>query len=114
MPEEQQAQPDESTTNADDVLDEAVSKLTLLERRRIEAGVLVPVLRAFQRAFGEEAVNAVAKQAIIELAEQQGRENARRRGRNDLLAFSENMQAFSGGGALEIEVVERNAERVGF
>ena len=102
------------TTDAGEILHAAVSKLTLLERRCIEAGVLVPLIRAFQQAFGEEAANAVARQAIVALAEQQGRENAERKGRNDLLAFSENMQAFSGGGALEIEMVERNEERVGF
>lgn len=103
-----------AATDADAVLAQAAAKLTLLERRRIEAGVLAPLIRAFQQELGEERANAIARRVIVAIAEQQGRENAARRGRNDLLAFSENMQAFSGGGALEIEMVERNEERVGF
>jgi hypothetical protein len=101
-------------TDADEVLAQAAAKLTLLERRRIEAGVIVPLVRAFQQELGEERANAIARRVIVALAEQQGRESAARRGRNDLAAFSENMQAFSGGGALEIEMVERDEARVGF
>jgi len=56
----------------------------------------------------------VAKRVVIEIAEEQGRQRAARKGRNDLPAFAEDMQAFSGGGALKIEMVESNAERVGF
>ena len=104
----------ESGTSGDAVIRQAAGKLTLLERRTIEAGVLVPLIRAFQEEFGEERANAVARQAIIDLAEEQGRQNADYKGRNDLLAFAENMQAFSGGGALEVEMVERDAARVGF
>jgi len=104
----------ESGTSGDAVIRQAAGKLTLLERRTIEAGVLVPLIRAFQEEFGEERANAVARQAIIDLAEEQGRQNADYKGRNDLLAFTENMQAFSGGGALEVEMVERDAARVGF
>jgi len=104
----------ETGTSGDAVIRQAVGKLTLLERRTIEAGVMVPLIRAFQEEFGEERANAVARQAIIDLAEEQGRQNADYKGRNDLLAFTENMQAFSGGGALEVEMVERDAARVGF
>lgn len=102
------------TVDADALLAQAVAKLTLLERRRIEAGVLVPLIRAFQQEFGEERVNIIVRRVIVAIAEQQGREQATRRGQNDLLAFAENMQAFSGGGALEVEIIERDAERVGF
>jgi hypothetical protein len=109
-----EATEEQRETDADAVLAQAVAKLTLLERRRIEAGVLVPLIRAFQQELGKDRANAIARRVVVEIAEQQGRENAARRGRNDLLAFSENMQAFSGGGALEIEMVERNEERVGF
>jgi hypothetical protein len=105
---------EERATDADAVLQQAAAKLTLLERRRIEAGVLVPLIRAFQQELGEERANAIARRVVVGIAEQQGRENAARRGRDDLLAFSENMQAFSGGGALEIEMLERNEQRVGF
>ncbi len=107
-------QPAATPTDVDEVLAGAAAKLTLLERRRLEAGVLVPLIRAFQQEFGEERATAVARQAIIAIAEEQGRQRAAQKGRNDLPAFAEDMQGLNGSGALEIEMVENNAERVGF
>ena len=37
-----------------------------LERRKIEAGVLIPMVQAFQRAYGEERANEVDIRAQIE------------------------------------------------
>jgi len=104
----------QETFEAAALLEQAASKLTLLERRRLEAGVLVPVLRALQEEIGEERANAIALRVIAAIAEEQGRQRAAAMRRNDLPAFAGNMQAFSGGGALEIEPVERSDERVGF
>src|SRR5574340_150664 len=42
--------------------------VTHLERRKIEAGVLIPMLQAFQRALGKERANEIAREAIVELA----------------------------------------------
>jgi len=56
----------------------------------------------------------VARRVIVGIAEEQGRQRAEAMRRNDLPAFTANMQAFSAGGALEIELVERTEERVGF
>jgi predicted hydrocarbon binding protein len=89
--------------------------LPLLERRRIEAGVLVPVIRAMQAAFGEEAVNRVVGDAIREVAKKQG-ETVRR------LTKIETMEdlrtRLEGGpvaeGSLTVEVVERTGTRYGF
>jgi hypothetical protein len=46
----------------------AASSITHLERRKIEAGVIVPIAQAFQRALGKEAANAILREAILELA----------------------------------------------
>ena len=46
--------------------------LPLLERRRVEARVLVPLIRALQERFGSEAVNGVVAGVISELARSQG------------------------------------------
>jgi hypothetical protein len=51
--------------------------LPLLERRRIEAGVLVPVIRAMQAEFGAERVNRVVGDAIRKVARSQGEELGR-------------------------------------
>ena len=42
--------------------------VTHLERRKIEAGVLIPMLQAFQRALGQERANDIAREVIRELA----------------------------------------------
>lgn len=49
-----------------------VDDLSLLERRRIEAGVLVPLIRAFQAEFGEARVNEVVAKTIRDIAAAQG------------------------------------------
>ena len=52
--------------------------LPLLERRRIEAGVLVPLIRAFQAKFGEEVVNQLVSETIVEIARAGGAEQRER------------------------------------
>ncbi|KAA0239640.1 hypothetical protein EDM76_03035, partial [bacterium] len=47
-------------------------ELPLLERRRIEAGVLVPLIRAMQAEFGAGPVNEVVARTIRDLARAQG------------------------------------------
>ena len=54
--------------------------ITHLERRKIEAGVLVPMVQAFERAFGKDAADAVAREAIAELAREDGERWARQFG----------------------------------
>jgi len=72
--------------------------LTHLERRKIEAGVLVPMIQAFQRAIGTEKANEVAREVIVELARNIDRTSA----------------VWSGGGSLTIENVAKTPERLEF
>ena len=62
-----------------------MAELTLLERRRLEAGVLVPMIRAMQAEFGEAKVNDVVGRTIKEVARAQG-EEARAAGKIDSMA----------------------------
>jgi hypothetical protein len=84
-----------------------------LERRRIEAGVLVPLIQAFQRAFGRDAANAVAREAIVELARKDGERWAAQLG-DDLDAVRALTELWSASGALEIENLAASGERVEF
>jgi hypothetical protein len=45
-------------------MEREMPKLTLLEERRLQAAVLVPVLRAFRAELGEERANAIAREAL--------------------------------------------------
>jgi len=88
-------------------------KITHLERRKIEAGVLVPLLQAFQRAFGKEQANAIAREVIVELARQDGERWASEHG-HDLQAMHEVSGVWSAGGSLEIEPVAQGPDRLEF
>lgn len=92
-----------------------MADLTLLERRRIEAGVLVPVIRALQAAFGEQRVNEVVGETIRDIARAQG-EAARREGAIDTMAKL--AERFESGvlreGSLVVDIVENDAKHFGF
>jgi hypothetical protein len=87
--------------------------ITHLERRKIEAGVLIPMVQAFQRAFGKERANEVAREVIRELARQDGGRWAGQFG-SDLQALRKVAELWSAGGALEIETVTAEGERLEF
>jgi len=87
--------------------------ITHLERRKIEAGVLVPMLQAFQRAIGEQRANEIAREVILELARQDGARWAGEHG-DDLQALDRVSNVWSAGGSLGIEPVGKSEERLDF
>jgi predicted ArsR family transcriptional regulator len=92
-----------------------MAELTLLERRRLEAGVLVPVIRAMQAEFGEEKVNEIVGKTIKEIARAQGQEAARAGNFDTVAAVSERFQnGVLREGSLIVDVVEDDALRFGF
>ena len=93
----------------------SAADLPLLERRRLEAGVLVPLIRAFQVEFGEERVNELVGKTIRDIARSQGeadRERQQIRTMDDLAARTQ-AGPFKEG-SLIVEVVEQTPERYGF
>ena len=87
--------------------------ITHLERRRIEAGVLIPMLQAFQRAVGKERANEIAREVIAELARQDGERWAQHYG-DDLPAMQKVSGVWSAGGSLEIEPLEQSPGKLDF
>jgi predicted ArsR family transcriptional regulator len=92
-----------------------MADLSLLERRRLEAAVLVPVIRAMQAEFGEERVNEVVGRTIQDIARQQG-EATRAAGNIDTMAAL--ADRFQNGvlreGSLIVDVVENDDAHFGF
>lgn len=88
--------------------------ITRLERRKIQAEVLIPMLQAFQRAMSEERANEIARQVIIELARKDGASLARQFG--DDLSGMEKVSSgvWAAGGSLDIEPIEKSAGRLDF
>lgn len=89
------------------------ANLTHLERRKIEAGVLVPMLQAFQQAIGAERANEIAREVIVELARKEGAQWAKQNGAG-LEGVDRTSAVWSGGGSLTIEPVAKTAERLEF
>jgi len=87
--------------------------LTHLERRKIEAGVLVPMIQAFQRAIGAERANEIAREVIVELARKEGARWAEQNGAG-LEGIDKTSAVWSGGGSLTIEKVAQTPERLEF
>ena len=92
-----------------------MAELTLLERRRIEAGVLVPMIRAMQAEFGEERVNEIVGRTIREIARAQGAAN---RAEMPEPTVQQVADRFVNGvlkeGSLIVDVVEQDEARFGF
>jgi hypothetical protein len=91
-------------------------ELTLLERRRVEAGVLVPLIRAFQSEFGAEAVNPIVARVIREIARSQGEAQ---RATAPVNTVADMRRRFGHGGpvsegSLTVEVVEGDEDHFGF
>ena len=82
--------------------------IPLIERVKIQAQVLVPLVKALQAELGEERANAIVRKALGELYRQFGEEFWRSRksqslGDNMASAF----KTFAGGGALDYNVLEK-------
>ena len=90
------------------------SKMDVIDRRRIEAMVLGPMLRAFQVEFGVEKTNAIATAVITKLAREQGSEFAKGIGANGLEDYAANKDAWRRHGALEIDIGESDSKRYSF
>lgn len=92
----------------------AAEKLTLLERREIEARIVGPLIRAVQDELGPERTLALVRRVVSELARESGAELARAFGEASLGAFARCVERWSEGGALEIAVRERSEDRLEF
>ena len=88
-----------------------MTDLPLLERRRIEAGVLVPVIRAMQAEFGEQKVNEVVGRTIREIARKQGEQGHV----SDIPQLADRFaKGVLAEGSLIVDVVEQTDEAFGF
>ena len=85
---------------------EDLSRITVLARREIEAGVTGPLIRAFIDELGRDRALEVVRRTIDRLAEQSGRDLAEKMGGTSLLDLARGMEAWSAGGAMECHVLE--------
>ncbi len=89
-------------------------KIGVLVRREVEARILAPVIDALGERFGREEVVAIVKDAIIDIAREQGGELARGMGGSGSAEFMESLQFWTKDDALQIDVLEQNDETLHF
>ena len=91
-----------------------IDDMSVLDRRRIEARVLGPMIRAFQGAFGEAKTNEIVLKVIVTIARDQGRRLAQNLGQDDLTSFSRAKEPWTRNGALETEMLEESPTKYSF
>ena len=89
-------------------------RLGVLDRRRIEAMILGPLIRAYQEEIGRDRAADIARRAITDIARQQGAAMAKKLGANDLKDFADNKEPWTRNGALEIDVIAKNDSEYSF
>ncbi len=88
--------------------------LTLLQRREIEARIVGPLIRGFAAELGLEPTLEIVRRVIVNLAHEAGADLAAQLGESTLGAFTRGIDHWTEGGALELEILEKSAERLDF
>ncbi len=93
----------------------AEQPFSLLQRRGVEAEVLIPLIRRLERELGRERAHRIARETIEEIAREQGAAVAHAIGRDDLRGFREVKDSWGGaGGDLTIETLRDDDEALHF
>lgn len=93
---------------------DTLNDIGVLKRREIEARVVAPLLERLAAEFGHDRVVDIAGEVITEVAQSQGAALAQMLGGNDLRHFADSMEAWTRGGAIEIDVVEQSDSKFAF
>jgi hypothetical protein len=82
--------------------------IPLIEQVKIQAQVLVPLVKALQAELGEERANAIVRKALGELYRKYGEMWSRTQGARDLgEKLASAFEMFAAGDALEYQVVKQ-------
>lgn len=89
--------------------------ISLLQRRGIEAEVLIPLIRRLEQEIGAERAHAIARETIEAIAREQGQAVAQVLDRDDLEGFRHVRDSWGGaGGDLTIETQREDGEHLDF
>jgi hypothetical protein len=82
--------------------------LTLLEQRKIEARVLLPLIKAFQSRVGKAQSEEIVQQVISEMAFHQGQEIAKTAPGPVMEKVASLIPRFCEGKAIDVEVIQQS------
>jgi fumarate reductase iron-sulfur subunit len=83
----------------------ATEPINILDRRRIEAQIAGPLIKAFIEEVGEEKALAVVRSVIGKLARQSGRDLSKALGGNTMTDLARGLTAWAKGDAYEMDVI---------
>ena len=85
--------------------------IPLIKHVKIQAQVLVPLVKTLQEELGEERANAIVRKALGDLYRKFGEEWWRKQGARDLgEKMASAFHTFAAGGALDYEVVKQDPD----
>ncbi len=85
--------------------------IPIIERAKIQAEVLVPLVKALRAELGQQRADALVRQALGDLYRRLGEGWAKRRQPGDLgKQLARTMEGFAAGGALDYDVVSQAAD----
>jgi len=93
---------------------DTLNEIGVLKRREIEARILAPLLDAFGERFGREEVLALAREVIINIAREQGRQLAQSLPGNSLPDLAASLEAWQKDDAMKMEVLALNEAEFAF
>ena len=91
-----------------------LNRVGVLTRREIEARIIGPLVERFGEEFGHDRVAQLTGDVVIDVAKAQGEALAGLLGGRDLTFFADSMEAWTRGGALEIDILEQSPSRFAF
>ncbi|MFK7805793.1 MAG: L-2-amino-thiazoline-4-carboxylic acid hydrolase [Anaerolineae bacterium] len=94
--------------------DTLTQRIGVLTRREVEARILAPIINALGEKFGREEVIKVVRDTIIGVAQEQGADLAQAMGGSGSKPFMDSLKFWTQDDALQIEVLENNAETLNF
>lgn len=86
-------------------MDDSLAHVNMLTRRKIEAQIAGPLIRAFIEKYGADEALPVVRQAVKHLALQGGALRAAQAGGNSLADFAKSQSLMAKGDALRVEVL---------
>ena len=94
---------------------ESRANLTILEQRRIEAGIVKPIYETLERELGTEKAQELLGKAIRQAALDSGRAfAAEEKAGTNLESFAILFERWKEGGAYDFELLEQSAENFDF
>ncbi len=85
-----------------------------IEQRKIQAQVLIPLVKTLQAELGEERANQLVRRALDDAARRRGEIGRALLPGNPVEKVAAGLPLFSGGGAMDVEVLKQTSEAFEF